>query len=134
MVYSQEPKKHILVVDDEEAIRRIVYAYLGTRGYSVTTAKDGANAIEICEKSCDKKNKTCCPVDLILTDFNMSPMDGYELFKRIKAKDPQAKICVMSGNPYDPKIEEMKKESLIGVLLKPFIMDELEKFVESALK
>ena len=135
MTYSQKPRKHILVVDDEETIRKILHAYLGTKGYLVTTAKSGDNAIQIYERSGDKKNKeTCCPVDLILTDLNMSPMDGYELFKRIKAKDSQARICVMSANPYDPKIEEMRKEGLKGVLPKPFIMDGLEKLVKSALK
>ena len=138
MTYSQEPKKHILVVDDDTVVRMLVQSYLATKGYSITVAASGKNALEIYQRCSDKRNKppTYCPVDLILTDMGMTPMGGYELFNKLITINPKAKICVMSGelDRYAEKIKEMRKKGLKGVLPKPFVIDELEKLVKSALK
>ena len=66
----------ILVVDDEEHIRKIVKFQLEKAGYAVETAEDGVEALKAIEAS---------PPDLVLLDLMMPNMDGYEVCKRLKS-------------------------------------------------
>jgi diguanylate cyclase (GGDEF)-like protein len=76
----------ILVVDDEEHIRKIVKFQLEKAGYTVDTAEDGLKALKAVEES---------PPDLILLDLMMPNMDGYEVCKRLKANYQMSHIPVI---------------------------------------
>jgi PAS domain S-box-containing protein len=79
----------ILLVEDEETVRKFILRTLASQGYSVLEAKDGAAATRIAEKH---KN-----IDLLLTDVVMPNVNGALLAKRIKAMHPDIRILFMSG-------------------------------------
>ncbi len=81
-------QKRILIVDDEESIRRMVRVILGEDQYSFIEASNGLEAQARLEKD---------PADLILTDVIMPDCDGIELVMAIRRKLPGIKVIVMSG-------------------------------------
>lgn len=81
-------QNHILVVDDEENIRTLCKEILEEEGYKVTLAADGKDALAKMDRDY---------FDLYLVDMVMPSMDGLELIKRIKEKQPLAVIIVMTG-------------------------------------
>ena len=70
-----ESRGHILVVDDERAIRRLLRLYLTDAGFTVTEAPDGEVAIEQVRQG---------GIDLVLLDLMLPGMDGYEVCKRVR--------------------------------------------------
>lgn len=79
----------VLIVDDEEAVRRFVQRVLAQAGHTTAIAAGGAEAIEIVEKS--------GPFDLLLTDVNMPEMVGDELARRLRQMDPSVKVLYLTG-------------------------------------
>jgi two-component system chemotaxis response regulator CheY len=84
--------QHILLVDDEEAVRYVFERYLSILGYRVTTARDGVEALRLYQAE---------PADLLITDFRMPQMDGGQLLKRVRAIDPDLPAILISANPVD---------------------------------
>jgi two-component system cell cycle sensor histidine kinase/response regulator CckA len=82
-------KMSILVVDDEEAIRRYVDRVLSGAGYRTTIAVDGADAIAAAARG-DR-------FDLLLTDVVMPEMTGAELARRLRRDDPDLKVLYLTG-------------------------------------
>lgn len=78
--------QRILVVDDEEHIRKIVKFQLEKAGYTVDLAQDGLEALESIEK---------LPPDLVLLDLMMPRMDGYEVCRRLKSNYQTSHIPVI---------------------------------------
>jgi DNA-binding NtrC family response regulator len=81
-------RKKILLVDDEEAIRKMVRAVLGNEFYEFGEALNGLEAQALLEKQ---------HFDLIITDVIMPDCDGIELVMAIRRKQPDIKVIVMSG-------------------------------------
>jgi CheY-like chemotaxis protein len=82
--------KHVLVVDDEEAIVYIFRRYLEVAGFRVTTAGDGVEALEAFERE---------RVDALVTDARMPRMGGEELINRVRASRPDMPVVVASAYP-----------------------------------
>jgi CheY-like chemotaxis protein len=89
----------IMVVDDEENIRRIVQAYLSGYGYSITTFENGAEAFEVFERDPDQ-------FDLIITDMTMPRMTGDELAKSVFRLRKDIPVILCTG--YSETISEAK--------------------------
>jgi two-component system, cell cycle sensor histidine kinase and response regulator CckA len=87
---SARGSETILLVDDEEGVRKLVYAVLKSNGYDVMEASNGAAALAAYEKNGHK-------VDMVLTDVVMPQMNGFELGKHLTEKAPALKILYMSG-------------------------------------
>jgi DNA-binding NtrC family response regulator len=81
-------RKRILLVDDEEAIRKMVRAVLGSELYEFGEAVNGLDAQAILEKQ---------KFDLIISDVIMPDCDGIELVMAIRRKLPDVKVIIMSG-------------------------------------
>ena len=77
----------ILVVDDEAGYREVLAKMLTKAGYRVVTAADGNEALTLLENS---------HFDLIITDVFMPNLNGYALAARIRAKDPNVPIILIS--------------------------------------
>jgi len=83
----------ILVVEDEDGVRRVAKRILEAAGYEVRLATNGKEAIEMYREE---------PTDLVLTDVVMPGLSGFEVASRIRALDPAARALYMSG--YTPEI------------------------------
>ncbi|MDM8517555.1 response regulator [Desulfobacterales bacterium HSG16] len=79
----------LLVVDDEEAILRVLSFSLKSDGYDVVTACDGEKALAVFKEESP---------DIVLTDIKMPVMDGIELLKEIKALDTEAEVIIVTGH------------------------------------
>jgi CheY-like chemotaxis protein len=80
----------ILLVDDEEYVRRLAERALTRRGYRVLLANDGAEAVEAFRK--ERRN-----IDLVVLDLTMPVMDGRQAMDAIRAIDPSVKVVLSSG-------------------------------------
>ena len=80
----------ILVVDDEEPIRRFVERALRDAGYVTITASDGVEALAIAQKE--------GPFDLVVTDLMMPGMTGDELARRLRQDEPTLKVLYLTGH------------------------------------
>jgi two-component system cell cycle sensor histidine kinase/response regulator CckA len=79
----------VLIVDDEEPVRRFVDRVLRDAGYETATAVDGPNALEVASKQ--------KAPDLLLTDVNMPAMLGDELARRLRQVEPGLKVLYLTG-------------------------------------
>ncbi|MFN2520540.1 MAG: response regulator [Candidatus Limnocylindria bacterium] len=78
--------ERILFVDDEAHIRKLVSTYLEKRGYEVTLANDGLEALKLIHQA---------PPDLVITDVNMPGIDGMELVRRVRQSPRTARIPLL---------------------------------------
>jgi PAS domain S-box-containing protein len=116
----------ILVVDDEQIQREIVEKILTTLGYEVTAVSSGEEAISFVEKS---------TVDLVLLDMLMEPgINGRQTYEQIIAIRPGQKAIVVSGYSESDDIEKLVKLGVLGLLKKPYTMEEIGRTVQKALQ
>jgi two-component system, cell cycle sensor histidine kinase and response regulator CckA len=109
----------VLLVDDEEGVRKLVSAILQSNGYSVIEANNGQAALSSYEKNAHK-------IDMVLTDVVMPQMDGFELGERLVEKNPEVKILYMSGYRDNPVgTSESQPQQRRPFLHKPFTPDVL---------
>jgi signal transduction histidine kinase/ActR/RegA family two-component response regulator len=114
----------VLVVDDERAIRSLIRRVLERRGFSIVTANDGAEALQIFRKQSDS-------IVLVVLDLTMPRMGGRETLERLRAIRPDVSTILTSGYNQDV-IESMIVEPT-AFLHKPFTPRELLAAVSSAL-
>jgi hypothetical protein len=107
----------ILLVDDEDGVRKLVSAVLKSNGYDVLEANNGTAALAAWEKNSHK-------IDMVLTDVVMPQMTGIELGKNLGEQAPGLKILYMSGYR-DNAIGGAPGETLRAFLHKPFTPDTL---------
>jgi DNA-binding NtrC family response regulator len=120
-------RKNILLVDDEEAIRKMVRAILGGELYEFTEAGNGLDAQALLEKQ---------KFDLIITDVIMPDCDGIELVMAVRRKLPDIKVIVMSGGGRVRAGHYLDLASKLGaarVFEKPFDTAALRKTVQELL-
>src|SRR5438132_250221 len=116
--------KHILVVDDESQITRVLRTSLSAQGYDIRVANSGEMAIEIM--------KDWQP-NLIITDLSMPSMDGIELTRHIRAVS-QIPIVVLSVRDKEQQKVEALDAGADDYVTKPFGMNELLARVRANLR
>ena len=121
---DSEPKRNILVVDDEAQITRVLKTTLASRGYGVRMAADGEQAL--------REMKAWSP-DLIITDLRMPNMDGLELCRRIRAES-RVPIIVLSVKGEERIKVEALDAGADDYVTKPFSVNELMARVRAALR
>jgi len=116
----------ILVVDDEAIIRTIFREYLGsTKNYTVLTASDGLEALEIIKTE---------KIDCCFTDLSMPRMDGVELTKKIQAYDNTIPVAIMTGYPSMDTTIGTLKNGAVDFLIKPVEMNQLPLTIERIMR
>jgi len=115
----------ILIVDDDDSLRRIVEYNLGDEGYRVLTAGDGAAGLRVFQEA---------SVDLMLTDIRMPDMDGVELLTRVKIVQPDLPVIVLTAHGTINSAVEAMKLGATDYLTKPFTRDQLKTAVRKALE
>ena len=120
----------ILVMDDEEIVREAVTSLLQYLGYDVETAKEGQDAVDMYELSM----KIGEPYDAVIMDLTVpGGMGGKEAVGKIRQLDPSARVIVSSGYYTDPVLAHFKDYGFVGVVPKPYQLDELGKVVKGVL-
>lgn len=114
----------LLVVDNEERVRRSAHSLLGRFGCVVETARDGREACTMARLG---------TYDAILTDIRLPDVGGYEMYQNMRAAQPQARVILMTAYGYDPShsIVKARQDGLQFVLYKPFRIDQLLQALES---
>jgi len=113
---AEELKARVLLVDDEEDFLKTLAERLESRGLNVTTATSGESALASVEGR---------EYDLIVLDLAMPGFDGIETLKRIKARQPDAEIIMLSGQGSIRTSIEAMKLGACDFLQKPVDINEL---------
>src|SRR4051794_17094915 len=117
---TQLSRRRILVVEDDDDIRRFNAEALTGSGYHVDTAVDGADGWQALNSS---------PYDLLITDNNMPRLSGIELIKKLNAARLPVRVILASGVSH----AEETDLRLAATLPKPFTLEELLGAVRQAL-
>ena len=118
-------QKRILVVDDDESLRRVTEVQLQQGGYSVLTAASGQEALELLQKR---------PVELVVTDLKMPGMSGLELLKRIRADYPEFVVIMVTAFGTIETAVEAMRAGAYDYITKPVHIDELKLTIGRALE
>ena len=122
MQATENKKKVVLFVDDEEIVLELGSLMLQKLGCNVLTASKGQEAIDIF-----KKNE----VDFVVLDMQMPGMTGYEIYHQLKEIQPKIKILLASGYMGDQSEKRLESIGFDGYLQKPFSLKELSKKIET---
>ncbi|HAO93821.1 MAG: hypothetical protein A2X99_09570 [Deltaproteobacteria bacterium GWB2_55_19] len=120
----------LLVMDDEEMIRDIALEILETSGYEARSASSGEEAIKMYQKAFEAGS----PFDVVIMDLTIpGGMGGKEAIQMLKEIDPAIKAIVSSGYSDDPIMAEYERYGFIGVVVKPYRVQELCEAVSTAI-
>ncbi|HVI75722.1 MAG TPA: response regulator, partial [Anaeromyxobacteraceae bacterium] len=114
---------HVLIVDDELNIRRVLAAMLKREGYEVTTAADGEQALAVLQKT---------PVHVVVTDLVMPRMSGLTLLERAQAEFPDVPIIMITAHGTVDSAVQALKAGAFDYITKPFEQEELKKVIAKA--
>ncbi len=115
----------ILLVDDDSSVRRVLQFKLEKRGYSVETASDGLEALQLLKEN---------PFDLLLSDIRMPKMDGIELLGKAKSAQPNIKVVLITAHATVTQAVQAVKLGAFDYITKPFEDDELFVAIDKALQ
>ena len=116
--------KRVLIVDDEQRMRRVLQILIEKIGFESRAAEGGEQALEIFQQE---------QVDLVLCDLKMAPMDGLEFLRRIRAIDPDVPVVILTAFGTVSTAVEAMKLGAFDFVLKPFDRQALEIVIRKAL-
>jgi two-component system cell cycle sensor histidine kinase/response regulator CckA len=119
------PGRHILVLDDEEAVRDVVRRFLEIAGHQVTCASNSNEAINLLSKG--------WPVDLLILDLMMPREDGVSTFRRLRQERPRLPVLLCTGLLVGDPAPDILEAGPVSIIRKPFRMNELWYAVNQAL-
>ena len=114
----------ILIVDDEKNYPLILSAVLEDENFETLTANSGSKALEILKNS---------DIDLILTDMKMPSMDGIALLEKVKEKDPDLPVLMMTAHGTVEKAVEAMRKGAYSFIQKPFDNKQLLVYINKAI-
>jgi PAS domain S-box-containing protein len=119
------PGRNILVIDDEEAVLDVVRRFLEIAGHHVTCASSGQAAVELLTPGAE--------IDLAILDLMMPREDAATTFQRLRQRRPNLPILLCTGMPHGRPGPQLLEAGALGIIRKPFRMNELWYAVSQAL-
>ncbi len=116
-------KKRILVVEDEEKLRRVLELQLVSAGFEVDKAATAEEGLKLVDRA-----------DMVLTDLKLPNMDGLEFLGQIRRQNAQVPVVMMTAYGSVETAVEAMKAGATDFLLKPFSLDHLMQVVNKALE
>ena len=113
----------VLVVDDEQSLRKVLAATLQREGYEVQVASDGEEALIALDRD---------GADVVVTDLVMPKMDGLSLLRRVVAKHPDVPVIVVTAHGRVDSAVEAMKAGAFDFVTKPFEHAELKAIIAKA--
>ncbi len=117
----------ILVVDDEEIVRRVTKMMLESLGFTVLMAQDGREALEVFRRRADE-------IALVVLDLTMPYLDGEETLRELLRIRPNVKTILSSGYNEQDLTDRFAGKGLSAFIQKPYRPDQLRKRVRQALE
>jgi len=116
-----QEKAYILIVDDNITLCKSMALVFRGKGYAVTYAHDGPEAIEKVKER---------PFDMIFMDIKMPGMDGVETYRRLSKVRPEATVVMMTAYAAEDMVQEALKEGACGIMYKPLDLDQVFALLE----
>ena len=119
--------KRILIIDDDENVRKLYGRYLSGQGYTVNCAEDGQEGLRLLETE---------PPDLVITDILMPNTDGLEVVLTMRKNNPDTPVIAISGGMRAAAIDFLpmvKKFGACKVFYKPVVLADLLVAVQEML-
>ena len=113
-------KRRALVVDDNDAVRKVLPALLEVHNYDTEVTDNPENALEIIAQR---------QFDVVFTDYEMPGMNGIELARVVREKSPHSTIILMTGLAASDLFRSSRAD---GFLQKPFSVDALREALDDA--
>jgi len=116
----------VLIVEDDDGLRKLAGTVLKQRGYKILEAENGEDALRVSEEYDGQ-------IDLLLTDVVMPKMSGKETAERLQPHYPQMKVIYMSGYTDDAIVHHGVLTPGLNFLEKPFTLEDLARKVREVL-
>jgi DNA-binding NtrC family response regulator len=116
-------KQKILIVEDEDKLRRVIQLQLASAGFDVEQARTAEEALPLLDRA-----------DLVLTDLRLPGMSGLEMLSLIQRQNARAPVVMMTAHGSIETAVEAMKSGAVDFLLKPFSLDHLMAVVNKALE
>ena len=116
---------HLLLVDDDPGLLKLLGMRLVSEGYSVVTAESGPEALRVLTRE---------RVDLVVSDLRMDEMDGLQLFAEIQKAQPGMPVIIMTAHGSIPDAVAATQKGVFSFLTKPVDKDALYKAIDDALE
>jgi PAS domain S-box-containing protein len=127
---SASRRLRILLMDDEEMIRNSGKRLLSALGYEAETCADGESAVSMYRDAMNQSR----PFDAVILDYTVpGGAGGREAMEKIISMDPEARGILCSGYSSEDIFENCRKSGFTYYLSKPYVLDELEKAIESVI-
>ncbi|MBN1587785.1 MAG: sigma-54-dependent Fis family transcriptional regulator [Candidatus Omnitrophica bacterium] len=117
-------QKRILVVDDDELIRKSLYEVLKLEGYDVDTALNGENAMQLLDRD---------GFDVIIADLKMPKMDGMAILEEVRKRNTDTEVIVATGYGSIENAVECMRHGAYDYITKPIVDDEIKTTIRNAL-
>lgn len=118
-----EKKASVLLVDDNASLCRTMSLILGRKGYAVTTAMDGPEAVALFEERA---------FDITFLDIRMPLMNGVETFRLMKKARPDAIVVMMTAYAVEDLVQQALRDGAYGIVYKPLDIDRVTALIEEA--
>jgi two-component system, cell cycle sensor histidine kinase and response regulator CckA len=125
-VTNQEGKQVVLIVDDDDSVRKVIMRALDTFGFATVGAVDGNQAVETFTAQRDA-------IDCIIVDMSMPGMDGEQTFLALREVGPTPPVLLASGHSAEEMQERYGGAGFAGYLQKPFQITSLADVVRNAI-
>jgi PAS domain S-box-containing protein len=125
-IESRAATESVLLVEDNEVVRRMARDALAAEGYRVVEAPNGAEALHLALAELST-------IDLVITDIVMPVMGGRELITRLRAERPDLKVIFTSGYASDPNTAQHARDFGGRFIQKPFVPSALRRAVRELL-
>ncbi|MGC2064278.1 MAG: PAS domain-containing protein [Thermodesulfovibrionales bacterium] len=123
-------KGRILLMDDEDLVRKVAQAMVTALGHDVVSAEDGKKAVELFRRA----REAGTPFDLVILDLTVKGgMGGEEAIRKIREIDPDVTAVVSSGYADSPVVADYRTYGFSAVLNKPYTIDAINDMLESLL-
>ncbi|HDT6510762.1 TPA: two-component system response regulator GlrR [Klebsiella aerogenes] len=116
---------HLLLVDDDPGLLKLLGMRLVSEGYSVVTAESGPEALRVLTRE---------RVDLVVSDLRMDEMDGLQLFAEIQKAQPGMPVIILTAHGSIPDAVTATQQGVFSFLTKPVDKDALYKAIDDALE
>ncbi|KEA50225.1 response regulator GlrR [Mangrovibacter sp. MFB070] len=115
---------HLLLVDDDPGLLKLLGMRLASEGYQVSTAESGQEGLRVLSRE---------KIDLVISDLRMDEMDGLQLFSEIQKRSPGLPVIILTAHGSIPDAVSATRQGVFSFLTKPVDREALYKAIDEAL-